>query len=246
MRLVSELAIGEEATIRVRVRTARVRPTRRRRLTLLECQVADDTGPAEGGVVQPGLPRRPAHGGGGGAAARASSRRGRGGATFRVVRARDPAGRRRRRLGTTRPASCPSIRPPRAFRRGASASWPGACAGSSARRSSRCPAPLRAAAALPRRADALSRGALAVVARRGSRGAPAPGARGAVPVPARARDAAPHAARGGRGRGARARPASWCARWLESLPFELTEGQRRAVARDRRRPRERAARCSAC
>src|SRR6185503_9545166 len=44
-RTVSELAIGEEATVSVRVRSCRVRPTRRRRLTILECQVADDTGP---------------------------------------------------------------------------------------------------------------------------------------------------------------------------------------------------------
>ena len=34
--------------------------------------------------------------------------------------------------------------------------------------------------------------------------------------------------------------------WLESLPFELTAGQRQALDGDRRRPRERAARCSAC
>ena len=44
-RTVAELAIGEEATISVRVRSCRVRPTRRRRLTILERQVADDTGP---------------------------------------------------------------------------------------------------------------------------------------------------------------------------------------------------------
>ncbi len=44
-RTVAGLAIGEEATIAVQVRSARVRPTRRRRLTILECQVADDTGP---------------------------------------------------------------------------------------------------------------------------------------------------------------------------------------------------------
>jgi ATP-dependent DNA helicase RecG len=43
-RQVSELAFGEEATIAVRVRSCRVRPTRRRRLKLLECQVADDSG----------------------------------------------------------------------------------------------------------------------------------------------------------------------------------------------------------
>ena len=46
-RMVSELAIGEEATVAVTVRSCRVRPTRRRRLKLLECQVADDSGPLE-------------------------------------------------------------------------------------------------------------------------------------------------------------------------------------------------------
>jgi ATP-dependent DNA helicase RecG len=45
VRLVAELAIGEEATIAVTVKDCRIRPTRRRRLTILECRVADDTGP---------------------------------------------------------------------------------------------------------------------------------------------------------------------------------------------------------
>jgi ATP-dependent DNA helicase RecG len=44
-RTVSELAIGEEATVAVCVRSAHVRPTRRRSLRILECQVADETGP---------------------------------------------------------------------------------------------------------------------------------------------------------------------------------------------------------
>jgi ATP-dependent DNA helicase RecG len=44
-RAVSELAIGEEATIAVIVRRCRVRPTRRRRLKVIECEVADDSGP---------------------------------------------------------------------------------------------------------------------------------------------------------------------------------------------------------
>jgi ATP-dependent DNA helicase RecG len=43
-RTVSELAIGEEATVTVSVRSCHVRPTRRRRLRLLECHVADDSG----------------------------------------------------------------------------------------------------------------------------------------------------------------------------------------------------------
>src|SRR3954471_6385425 len=44
-RQVSELAVGEEATVSVEVRGVRVRPTRRRRLTILEVQVADESGP---------------------------------------------------------------------------------------------------------------------------------------------------------------------------------------------------------
>jgi ATP-dependent DNA helicase RecG len=44
-RPVAELAIGEEATVAVTVKDCRVRPTRRRRLTILECRVADETGP---------------------------------------------------------------------------------------------------------------------------------------------------------------------------------------------------------
>jgi ATP-dependent DNA helicase RecG len=44
-RGVTELAIGEEATIAVSVRRCRVRPTRRRRLKVIECEVADDSGP---------------------------------------------------------------------------------------------------------------------------------------------------------------------------------------------------------
>jgi ATP-dependent DNA helicase RecG len=41
-----ELKLGEEATVLVEVRSARTRPTRRRRLTILEAKVADDTGAA--------------------------------------------------------------------------------------------------------------------------------------------------------------------------------------------------------
>ena len=44
-RAVAELAIGEEATVLVRVRDCRVRPTRRRRLQIVEARVADETGP---------------------------------------------------------------------------------------------------------------------------------------------------------------------------------------------------------
>jgi ATP-dependent DNA helicase RecG len=42
---VAELKIGAEATIDVQVSAARLRPTRRRRLSILEASVADDSGP---------------------------------------------------------------------------------------------------------------------------------------------------------------------------------------------------------
>jgi ATP-dependent DNA helicase RecG len=45
VREVAELRIGEEATVRVTVRSARVRPTRRRNLRLVEASVADPSGP---------------------------------------------------------------------------------------------------------------------------------------------------------------------------------------------------------
>src|SRR5436190_14640667 len=44
-RAVAELAIGEEATVLVKVRSCAVRPTRRRRLQIVEARVADETGP---------------------------------------------------------------------------------------------------------------------------------------------------------------------------------------------------------
>jgi ATP-dependent DNA helicase RecG len=44
-RTVAQLGIGEEATVLVRVRDCRVRPTRRRRLQIVEARVADETGP---------------------------------------------------------------------------------------------------------------------------------------------------------------------------------------------------------
>jgi ATP-dependent DNA helicase RecG len=45
VREVADLRIGEEATVRVTVRSARVRPTRRRNLRLVEANVADASGP---------------------------------------------------------------------------------------------------------------------------------------------------------------------------------------------------------
>jgi ATP-dependent DNA helicase RecG len=45
LRQLAELRIGEEATVEVEVRSARLRPTRRRGLTIVEAKVADDSGP---------------------------------------------------------------------------------------------------------------------------------------------------------------------------------------------------------
>jgi ATP-dependent DNA helicase RecG len=44
---IGDLRLGQEATVLVEVRSARVRPTRRRRLTILEATVADSSGPAK-------------------------------------------------------------------------------------------------------------------------------------------------------------------------------------------------------
>src|SRR4051794_7141182 len=46
-RKLGELRIGEEATIEVDVRSAKVRPTRRRGLVIVEASVADESGPAK-------------------------------------------------------------------------------------------------------------------------------------------------------------------------------------------------------
>jgi ATP-dependent DNA helicase RecG len=44
---IAELRLGQEATLLVEVRSVRVRPTRRRRLTILEATVADGSGPTK-------------------------------------------------------------------------------------------------------------------------------------------------------------------------------------------------------
>jgi ATP-dependent DNA helicase RecG len=46
-RKLAELRIGEQATVEVEVRSARVRPTRRRGLVIVEASVADDSGPVK-------------------------------------------------------------------------------------------------------------------------------------------------------------------------------------------------------
>jgi ATP-dependent DNA helicase RecG len=45
-RPLADLRIGEEATVQVEVRSAKLRPTRRRGLTIVEAKVADESGPA--------------------------------------------------------------------------------------------------------------------------------------------------------------------------------------------------------
>ena len=47
VREVAELRVGERATVMVEVRAARVRPTRQRRLRILEAEVADRSGPVK-------------------------------------------------------------------------------------------------------------------------------------------------------------------------------------------------------
>ena len=44
---IADLRLGQEATVLARVRSVRVRPTRRRRLTILEATVADESGPTK-------------------------------------------------------------------------------------------------------------------------------------------------------------------------------------------------------
>ena len=167
---VAELAIGEEATVAVTVkrlpRAAHPPPA------------ADDPRmpgrrrhrAAEGGLVQPGLPRRPAHARGAPAAARASSRAAAAAPTFRVSEHEIERGGRRRARAATRPASCRSTRPPRGSRRAASASWRSRLRGLRGARAraaaARGCAPARALAGQGGRARGR---ALARVARRGAR-----------------------------------------------------------------------------
>ena len=209
-------------------------------------QVADDTGPAAGGLVQPGLPRRPAEGGRERAAAREARERAR-----RRRRSGSPSTRSRGRATTvwaaTRPASCRCIRRPRACRPAASASSRGACAALERHAVEPLPARLRAARAPARPRRRARGGALARVARGGAGRPPPARLRGAVPVPARARETPPHAPGGARGGAARARPARWCERWLD---VAAVRAHRRASARRCEeidaRPRQRAGRCSGC
>jgi ATP-dependent DNA helicase RecG len=227
-RTVAELAIGEEATVAVRVRGCRVRPTRRRRLTILEAQVADDTGPMKAvwfnqaylaDQLQEGVA----------VLLRGRLESGRGGATFRVAEHEVQRGGEGEELGHHTTGLVPV--------------YP-ATEGLSARRIRELafglrelpahavemlPARLRAAAALPSRRDALTAAhwpetveevavarrrlaleelllfQLALVMRRRTRRE----VREAETV---------------------APPGELVHRWLETLPFELTAGQREALA----------------
>jgi ATP-dependent DNA helicase RecG len=226
-RPVAELAIGEEATVAVTVKDCRVRPTRRRRLTILECRVADDTGPLKAvwfnqaylvDQLTPGTRLL----------LRGKLEGGRGGATFRVSAheleraADDGSGRHTTGLVPVYPAteglSARRIRELAFMVRGLEAHAPEPLS-----------AHLRAAAGLAGKADALASAhwpdsldevpvarrrlafeelflfQLALVMRRRTR--------------SETREAELLEARG-----------ALVTRWLESLPFEPTEGQRRALA----------------
>ncbi len=224
-RRVAELAIGEEATVAVTVRSCRVRPTRRRRLKLLECQVADESGPMKAvwfnqeylaDQLQEGTA----------VLLRGKLEGGRGEATFRVreqeiASEASEGGRHTTGLVPVYPAT-----EGLSARRLRELSW--AVRGSELHSLETLPAHLRFAERLPARADALATAhfprsldevpiarrrlaleelllhQLALVTRRRSRQV----ARAAERL---------------------ARPGDVIGRWLESLPFDLTADQRKAL-----------------
>jgi ATP-dependent DNA helicase RecG len=225
-RTVAELALGEEATVLVRVRSCRLRPTRRRRLTILECQVADDSGPMKAvwfnqAYLADQLTEETA------VLLRGRLEGGRGGATFRVAeheivrRGDDAVGRHTTGLVPVYPATEGlSARRIRDFVWG--------LRGEERNTVEPLPARLRAREGLPSRSDALSAAhwpaspdqvpvarrrmaleelflfQLTLVARRRTRQESRPAERLGPPGPL-------------------------VSRWLESLPFELTAGQRTAL-----------------
>jgi ATP-dependent DNA helicase RecG len=225
-RSVAELAIGEEATVLVRVRNCRVRPTRRRRLTILECQVADDSGPMKAvWFNQAYLADQLTEGTA--VLLRGRLEGGRGGATFRVAeheiaRSGDDAlGRHTTGLVPVYPATEGlSARRIRDFVWG--------LRGEERNTVEPLPAGLRAREGLPLRRDALCAAhwptspdqvpvarrrmaleelflyQLTLVARRRTRQESRPGERFD-------------------------RPGELVSRWLESLPFDLTAGQQEAL-----------------
>ena len=231
-----ELRIGEQATILVEVRSSKLRPTRRRNLTILEAKVADESGPLTRDLVQPGLARRQAR------ARRAA-------AAPRQARQAGLQGRRPRAPRRPRRRGCPTglhttghrarasrrprrIKPAAHARVGVAGARP-----RRATRSSRCRRALRVARAAPGRRRRAGRGPLSRARSRGRGRSRAARLRGAVALPGRARAAPQRSAREPPGRPARAGPASWSQRWLESLPFELTARPAPGDRRDRRRPR---------
>src|SRR2546428_7402735 len=225
-RSVGELAIGEEATVLVRVRSCHVRPTRRRRLTILECQVVDDSGPMKAvwfnqaylvDQLKEGTP----------VLLRGRLEGGRGGPSFRVAeheiarRGDDAVGRHTTGLVPVYPATEGlSARRIRDFVL--------RVPGGERNTGEPLPAVLRARTRLPSRADSLNAAhwpadpddvpvarrrlaleelmlfLLALVRRRRSRTESRPAERFGSPGPI-------------------------VERWLESLPFELTAGQREAL-----------------
>ena len=238
---IGELRIGEEATVLVEVRKARVRPTRNRRLRIVEAEVADDSGATKAiwfnqawllERLRPGTrlllsgQARPL--GIQGLGARDHRRR-------RRARARDP--HRRPRAGSLGDGG--AQRRPRA-RVGLELRRPRA-----ATRSSRCRQRFARSTVWPSAADALAAAHFpwSAEARRG--GAAPPRFRGALPPPGRAR----REAQGPRGQAPRraARPA----RRAHPRAGSPRSRSSRPTGSARRSPRStrtshRAARCSAC
>ena len=129
----ADLRLGEEATVEVEVIRAKVRPTRRRRLTILEADVRDASGADEGHLVQPRLARRSAAARARGSSCTASSR-------SAASTSPSTSFSTRRRRASTPPGSSPFTRRASACARSAFASGPGRRSRRRATRSSRFPA----------------------------------------------------------------------------------------------------------
>ena len=227
VREVADLRIGEQATVMVSVRSARVRPTRRRNLRLVEAAVADTSGPMKAvwfnqaylaERLQPGHPAaaerqaRPLRASGS-RRTRSSPAARAGAGAGRAAHDRDrPGPQRHRELSANRLrewawqalARAPATRSSRCR----PSSAPGAGSPASRRRAARRPLPRLA----PSRRSAPatgSRSRSSACTRRRSRCAVAPAA-----------DSRPGIAV--------EPPGELVDRWLASLPFEPTAGQRRA------------------
>ena len=133
IRKLGELRLGEEATVIAEVRSARVRPTRRRNLRIVEATVADETGPLKAvwfnqaylaEKLRPGV-HVLLHG--------KLDRQG-----LRVSQPRDRRAAARARPGSTRSGSSRSTRPPTGCPPTGCASGPGRRCPSPSTRSSRC------------------------------------------------------------------------------------------------------------